>query len=202
MRRIPIFATLIVLAAVATMVGLGIWQWERAQWKANLLVHYAEALDNPDPVPFPARAGADAEGSLYRLSSVDCPHPTGEWSSIAGHNADGEVGYVQIASCPLEGGGVVPVQLGWSKVPNPPEWSGGHVTGRIAPFMEDTIRLIADEPQAGLQANASPDPQDLPNNHMAYVVQWFFFALTALVIYILALRKRWRGELAQRDSAD
>ena len=37
---------------------------------------------------------------------------------------------------------------------------------------------------------AAPDPRDLPNNHLAYAGQWFFFALTALVIYILALRRR------------
>jgi hypothetical protein len=26
-----------------------------------------------------------------------------------------------------------------------------------------------------------------------YAGQWFFFALTALVIYVLALRKKWLG---------
>ena len=30
----------------------------------------------------------------------------------------------------------------------------------------------------------------MPNNHLAYAVQWFLFALTALVIYAIALRKR------------
>ena len=49
-------------------------------------------------------------------------------------------------------------------------------------------------PQAGLEQLAAPDPNDLPNNHLMYAGQWFFFALTALVIYVLALRKRWRGQ--------
>ena len=35
-----------------------------------------------------------------------------------------------------------------------------------------------------------PDPTLLPNNHLAYAGQWFFFALTALVIYVMVLRKR------------
>ncbi|HBM05474.1 MAG TPA: threonine synthase, partial [Erythrobacter sp.] len=43
---------------------------------------------------------------------------------------------------------------------------------------------------AGLAPLAPPDPRDLPNNHLAYAGQWFFFALTALIIYILALRRR------------
>jgi surfeit locus 1 family protein len=51
---------------------------------------------------------------------------------------------------------------------------------------------VADPPVGGLAANAAPDPADLPNNHLAYAGQWFFFALTALVIYVLALRRRRR----------
>ena len=64
-------------------------------------------------------------------------------------------------------------------------------TGRIASY-GDTIRLVAEVPQAGLRPLAAPDPGDLPNNHLAYAGQWFFFALTALVIYVLALRRRGR----------
>jgi surfeit locus 1 family protein len=50
--------------------------------------------------------------------------------------------------------------------------------------------LQAAQPVAGLAPLAPPDPSDLPNNHLAYAGQWFFFALTALVIYVLALRRR------------
>jgi surfeit locus 1 family protein len=34
----------------------------------------------------------------------------------------------------------------------------------------------------------------VPNNHLSYAIQWFFFATTAVVIYVLALRKRWRDK--------
>jgi surfeit locus 1 family protein len=30
----------------------------------------------------------------------------------------------------------------------------------------------------------------VPNNHLLYAIQWFFFALAAAVIYVLALRRR------------
>jgi len=33
----------------------------------------------------------------------------------------------------------------------------------------------------------------VPNNHLAYAVQWFLFALVAGVIYVIALRRRLRG---------
>jgi cytochrome oxidase assembly protein ShyY1 len=68
------------------------------------------------------------------------------------------------------------------------------VTGTIAPGP----RLVADPPLAGLEANARPDPSDLPNNHLSYAVQWFLFAFVALVIYALAVRKRLAGQDAGR----
>jgi surfeit locus 1 family protein len=66
------------------------------------------------------------------------------------------------------------------------------VTGEIAPGGTFGGTLYAAQPPAGLQPLAPPDPSDVPNNHLSYAVQWFFFALSALVIYVLALRKRWR----------
>jgi surfeit locus 1 family protein len=84
------------------------------------------------------------------------------------------------------------VQAGWSRDPTPPQWDGGPVSGLIAPNSEGFARLIVDPPIAGLEASAAPDPADLPNNHLAYAGQWFFFALTALVIYVLAIRRRQR----------
>ena len=44
----------------------------------------------------------------------------------------------------------------------------------------------------GLIASRQPDPSEETNSSWSYTGQWFLFALTALVIYALALRKRWR----------
>jgi surfeit locus 1 family protein len=46
-RRIPVLATIIVAAAVALMIGLGIWQLQRAKWKEQLLAQYAQAQKLP-----------------------------------------------------------------------------------------------------------------------------------------------------------
>jgi surfeit locus 1 family protein len=59
------------------------------------------------------------------------------------------------------------------------------VDHRPAPMM-----VVADTPPPGLSRNAAPDPDAIPNNHLAYGVQWFFFAAVALVIYVVALRRR------------
>ena len=50
--------------------------------------------------------------------------------------------------------------------------------------------LVADAPPPGLTANAPPDLSAVPNNHLAYGVQWFLFAGIAATIYGLALRRR------------
>ncbi|QDH35414.1 SURF1 family protein [Porphyrobacter sp. YT40] len=197
-RRVPIFSTIMVIAAVLTMVGLGIWQLGRRGEKEALIARYEAAISNAEPVPYPLGASeAEVEAVLYRRSAVECLFPVGEWRSIAGRNAKGASGIVHIIGCgtttaTTENDEIAYVQAGWSRDPNPPQWNGGTVTGRIAPNADGFARLIADPPLAGLEPNAAPDPGDLPNNHLAYAVQWFFFALTALVIYVLALRRRRR----------
>lgn len=186
-RRIPVFSTIVVVAAAVVMVGLGIWQLQRAQWKEALLAQYATA-DRLEPVQYPR--GADFEDFLYRRSSFDCISVQ-TVNAIAGRSAQGASGMAHVATCELAGGGQGEVRLGWNRDPAPFRWDGGKVSGILTPA-GDHAALVASDPPAGLEPLARPDPQNLPNNHLAYAGQWFFFALVALVIYALALRKRWR----------
>lgn len=188
MRRIPVLATLLVVVAIGVMITLGVWQLGRAQQKEALLASYAAVGGNTAEVPFPATAKA-AEPVLFRRSRVDC-RPSGPDAPVAGHNAAGTTGWAHAFICPLPGGGSAEVLIGWSKDLQPRVWSGGVVTGTVALGAGETVRLIADPPLAGLDANARPDPASIPNNHLSYAIQWFLFALTALVIYAIALRKR------------
>jgi cytochrome oxidase assembly protein ShyY1 len=183
-RRLPIIPTLIVLAAVAVMIRLGFWQIDRMHQKEALLARYAAAGAMSADVPFPQSAAA-AEPVLYRHATLDCAK-VASTTTIAGQNARGEAGLAHIATCDLAGGGTARVALGWSRSPAEAQWNGGRVQGIVAPGP----RLVADPPQAGLEANARPDPSSIPNNHWSYAVQWFLFAAVALVIYGLAVRKR------------
>jgi surfeit locus 1 family protein len=189
-RRIPIVSTLVVLAAAAIMVNLGVWQLHRKAWKEALIVRYQHAQNASAPVPWPDGPG-EYESALYHRSRVNCAVVTGT-AAIAGRAADGRPGWAHIAHCSLPTGGAADVALGWSNDPQAPSWRGGPVTGWVA-GSDKGVRLVASPPQAGLVQLAAPDPRDLPNNHLSYAVQWFLFALTALVIYALALRKKWRG---------
>ncbi len=185
--RLPVVPTVLVLVAVGVMIRLGLWQLERRDEKAAMLAHYEAAASDQSVVRWPVDEQGVAD-LLYRRARVVCD-TVGATSAIAGQGADGEAGLAITANCLTDGGQNVMVVLGWSREPLVPEWEGGEVAGVIAPGP----RLVADPPQAGLAANAVPDPSAIPNNHLSYAVQWFFFALTALVIYALAVRKRLAG---------
>ncbi len=191
-RKIPIIPTIVVVAAAAVMVALGFWQLARADEKEALIARY-ETAENT--APFATIPDMPADSLLFRRATVQCGEVL-QWSAIAGRNDRDQSGYVHVAQCRNGLSGTVQdIVAGWSR--NPAQdvaWTGGEVTGTIAPGGENGWRLVADPPIADLAANAAPDPNDLPNNHLAYAGQWFFFALTALVIYGFALRRRWREQ--------
>ena len=191
MIRFPVLPTIIVAAAVLTMIGLGIWQLDRAGQKERLLASYAAAQGLPE-VAFPT-APFDGDPPLFRRTKGQCLKVTG-WRQVAGQNEKGEVGYAFLADCRTgaEGPGMV-VDAGWSANPRTEsEWTGGPVEGVIAPDKSARMRVVSTVGLGGLQASAPPSPEMIPNNHRSYAFQWFAFAAIALVIYILALAKRSR----------
>ena len=188
--RLPLIPTLVVAAAVAAMIGLGVWQLGRAEEKAALIERYRDASGRP-PVAWPS-GPIEREALLYRRAAGFCAEVTG-WRAVAGRDRAGRPGWIHIAACRtggLEGPGMQ-VDMGWSRSHEPPRgWTGGPVEGTIAPDRAHLIRLVSHAPAPGLAASALPNPEDLPNNHMLYAFQWFFFAATAALIYWLALRRR------------
>jgi len=184
LRRLPVIPTILVLVAVGVMLRLGVWQLDRRDDKAEMLSRYEAAAQSNAEVAWTTNE-AEASDRLYARSSIVCEDVT-DTSSIAGKNAAGKSGLAVVADCRLGSGETALVVLGWSQSPMVPDWQGGEVRGMIAPGP----RLVADPPLAGLQANAIPDPAGLPDNHLAYAIQWFLFAVTALVIYALAVRTR------------
>ena len=184
-RQLPIFAATVVVAAALTMVALGFWQLDRAQQKNELLTRYAAAGLMSSEVAWPIDE-ADVEGALFRRATLNCATAS-SLGARAGTNVRGAKGWAHFASCSIAGtDAVATVALGWSREIIKPQWDGGIVSGIVAPGP----RLVVTEATAGLEPLAPPDPADVPNNHLAYAGQWFFFALTALLIFGLANRKR------------
>jgi surfeit locus 1 family protein len=191
-RRLPIIPTIVVAAAVAAMIGLGIWQIQRATWKEGLLAQYANA-DRQPPIVWPTVPLRHDRLPLFRHATGVCLRVVGQ-RAVAGENRAGEPGYAHIIDCAtgVEGPGMS-VEVGWSKNPNARvNWAGGPVSGVIAPDRRTAMRLVAGSAPPGLELSAPPSLSAIPNNHRFYAVQWFAFAAIALLIYALAVRKRMK----------
>lgn len=212
MTRLPVFATLLVTLAFAAMVALGVWQLRRADEKHALLATYAANNARPEmAMAGVTRLDADV---LFRRAAGNCLEPV-SWSIEGGRAIGGTTGYRHIARCRTgaEGPGFA-VDLGVSRDPAfRPRWNGGVVRGVIAEYprhyslVDQLARrlpppepvLIAATAAPGLEPTAPPSIDDVPNNHLAYAVQWFLFAGAAVVIYALALRRRGLGSADRRD---
>lgn len=207
LRRLPLIPTLLVLAAVATMIALGIWQIARAGEKHQLIALYRANLARP-AMAFPAIGPVPRE-AMFRSSSVTCLDVVG-WRTEVGRATDGTSGSRYIAECRTgaEGPGAL-IDVGVSQDPGiKPRWPAGVTSGMITtePDHSSVIArlfgrgavlapmLVSDRPASGLRVSARPSPDTVPNNHRAYAMQWFLFAAVALVIYALALRARLKGK--------
>jgi surfeit locus 1 family protein len=193
-RRLPITATLIVALAVAAMIGLGVWQLQRAKWKETLLARYQQAEKLP-PITWPTVPLKSEQLPLFRQATGVCLRVVAKRAQ-AGENLQGEPGYVQIVDCATgaEGPGMS-VEVGWSKNPTAKvNWAGGPVSGIIVPDRKTAMRLVAGTSPPGLQPSRPPDARSAspitPAVHRGYAATWFSLAAIALIIYGFALRKR------------
>ena len=208
MKRWPLIPTIIVGLAVATMIGLGLWQL--LERRPKKLAYIAQLQQNPTkpPIAFP-RLPDDT--LLFRRASGFCLQPMSTRVEGAGR-----LGFRVLAECRtggMEGPGML-VQLGTTRDPNARvAWRGGEVAGHIsyAPSTSsvlgklfdrdpDRLMLVSDRPLAGLSPNSPPDVSAVPNPHLSYAFQWFFFAAAATVIYVLALRRRHASDPGRSTS--
>jgi surfeit locus 1 family protein len=195
-RRALVVASVLVAAALAVMISLGAWQLKRAKWKERLLASYAQAEQLP-PITWPTTPLRNDQLPLFRHATGVCLRPVGK-RAVAGENAAGETGYVQIVDCATgaEGPGMS-VEVGWSKNPNAKvNWPGGLVSGIIVPDRHSRMRLVAASAPPGLEPSKPPEASSVspvtPAGHRGYAATWFSLAAVALIIYGLALRKRLR----------
>jgi cytochrome oxidase assembly protein ShyY1 len=204
---VPVIPTIAVAILVGIMIALGFWQLGRAHERdaaKERMIAHAQLPVIEYPYSNPLR-----EDLLFRRLSATCTRVQ-SWETRGGEDLNGRSGWRHIATCVSPVGTVFKADMGVSASPEgQPAWQGGTIAGAAvrAPDisgMSDRIMhrqapralmVVAQAPAPGLIASRQPDPNEETNSSWAYTGQWFLFALTALVIYALALRKR-SGERA------
>jgi cytochrome oxidase assembly protein ShyY1 len=195
-RRLPIIPSIIVAAVVAACIAAGLWNLGRAKLHQSELQHFEQASRLP-PVAFPTAPTHDEQLPIYRYATGNCLRVVNRRTSV-GENQTGEPGFAIILDCATgaEGPGMS-VQVGWSKNPQATtSWKGGMVSGVIVRDSRTRIRLVAATPAPGLEPSGrvTPTVSVPPSQNRGYALQFFSFAAIALIIYGLAVRKRWREE--------
>jgi surfeit locus 1 family protein len=206
--RWPLVPTLLVAAAVAVMIGLGVWQLERKGEKEAMIALHQRNIALSSEIAFPELGPVDP-ALYYRRSTVTCLDLTAA-APRGAKDARGQIVWQMIANCRTgaEGPGAL-VAVGTDADPTRKlaKGSGGPISGMIVPGPDQPTLidrllgraiparplLVASPALAGWGENPLPRPDDAPNNHLAYAVQWFLFAAAAALIYVLALRRRLRG---------
>ena len=181
--RLPLVPTLMVAAMLPTMLGLGIWQLQRAEWKQDLLddLERAPSLGAVDLDRTPSPADIN-----FRRVAVTCSF-AGKPAASAGRSVDGVSGFALRLSC-RDG---IDAVVGWSTDPRaaPAAPTPARVTGRYVEA-DGADLVFLDRPLPPLAAAAPPTVETIPNNHRAYAAQWFLFAGILTLIYGLYLRRR------------
>jgi cytochrome oxidase assembly protein ShyY1 len=197
MRRLPIIPTIVVAAAVATLIGLGVWQLQRAAWKERLLAQYAAAEAMPAVDLDPLLDGrTDLPPLSFRRALVSCHAREVAPEVRAGRSAGDVPGQAYLVPCRPGAAGLagrLRVNAGWADRPNAAArlTLEGLVAGRLSLVGEDgPVMLTAATAVPPLVPSQPAGIDNIPNNHRLYAFQWFFFAAAAALIYWLALRRR------------
>ncbi len=205
MKRLPLLPTLFTLVAVITMVGLGLWQLERRQWKHALQAQLVAAQTQPPVTPNEFLAAMQGRADLsYRRASLPCRVGKAlPYDLKGGANRNGDGGYMVLVSCNRPGmlPDIVAV-AGWTRDPNAinqPLLLDTEFAGMLVQRPYGTARdrplflLIPDAAIPPMQPARQPKPDDLPDNHLSYALQWFSFAGILAVIYGVWMRRRVLG---------
>lgn len=201
-RRLPIIPTLITAVGVLVLCGLGRWQLERRAWKHDLIARLEAAQTQPPVTPAEFLAAMKGDISVqYRRAEIGChPGTVKPYDLRPGSSAGGDSGFFVLVSCrPNDRPPDIVAVAGWTRRADAKDMAvtvdhelSGVVIERPYGNAPDRPRFML-IPRGGippLLAPRQPRPDDLPDNHLAYAMQWFGLAVALVTVYGLWLRRR------------
>jgi surfeit locus 1 family protein len=165
--RPTFWATLWAGIAVALMLGLGIWQLQRLEWKEALIAERNERPQLPALANEELLAIADAEPFEFRLARVTGAYLHEREMHLVARSMNGNVGVQVVTPFAIEGGLTLLVNRGW--VPDdhvdPATRADGQVAGAV------TIEALVRRP--GEPHWLVPDNEPAAN-------RWYWMELPAM----------------------
>lgn len=203
-RRFPVIPTLMTLVMFVTLIGLGIWQLQRRDWKHALIAEAKAAQSLPLLEPADYFKAMTGEASVqYRRAELPCSPGEVLPYDLKGGSSDGGVsGYMVLVSCrPNKKPPDIVAVAGWTRRPD-----AAQVPIRVDTVFRGLIierpygkaegrpqfMLIAENPVPPMGKPRLPTPDDLPDRHLSYAGTWFGLAIVLAIIYGIWLRRRWR----------
>ncbi len=211
-RPLP-FLTLFAVPILAALLALGVWQAQRAGWKADLVKAFEQAADAAPLTLDQACAAGLAEGQV-----IASPTPGGTSLRVFGNNTAGAPGWRRFQLADLCGrqvlmeSGFEPLIIGGPGGQLPPGAIAAPVVDRyiVEPWPEKSALAPANAPERNEwhwfdvdAMRAAVGARDLeaafivtpyagmpaflsrtpPETHIGYAVTWFGMAAAFLVIY-------------------
>jgi surfeit locus 1 family protein len=207
------------IGGFAILISLGIWQLQRLAWKENVLSEIDARIGAapvqvpaaPDPVAdryLPVAAEGDFTGSAVQVLVSTRERGAGHRMISALRLTDGRivmvdegfVGLDEVADTEPATDVTVMGNLHWpdevDRWTPAPDYSEGlfyaRDVGQLALALGAEPVLIVARTVSGTDARATPLPvtsEGIPNNHLAYAVQWFGLAIVWLGMTLFLL---WR----------
>ena len=149
-----ILTTLLVLAALAVLARLGIWQLDRLELRRAFNAHYSEVMDMP-PLEISTASAEDLSAMEYRAATVTGVYDYEHQIALRNRYHDNVYGYHLLTPLILSDGSAILVERGWipaSGNETPADWRKYDQPGQIT--LSGILRL-GQEPEMG----GVPDPE-------------------------------------------
>ena len=149
-----ILTTLLVLAALAVLARLGIWQLDRLELRRAFNAHYSEVMDMP-PLEISTASAEDLSAMEYRAATVTGVYDYEHQIALRNRYHDNLYGYHLLTPLILSDGSAILVERGWipaSGNETPADWRKYDQPGQIT--LSGILRL-GQEPEMG----GVPDPE-------------------------------------------
>lgn len=207
----PLWPALLTLVMLATLIGLGVWQMQRAQWKETIIAQRKAQL--AAPIQYMTQDNVfDAQALAFQRAHLSLKNVTLQPFYLFESQAQKGVGYRAFF--------LVAIKEGLAFLMDSPSFYAANENRpretRMVEAIEDAGLFIAVDdafqkrvaeqnpklpraykpilfraaPDAATMAALTTHYLDIPNNHRAYAAFWFSLAFVLVVIYGVAHRKR------------